>query len=122
MNHKKNFSLFLVLWLGDFISTIGSGFTAFVLGVYAFKMTGLATSAAMVVLFTFLPALLLRPLGGVLADRFDRSLLMIIGNLGSAVGVGLIITLITFYPNHLLVIYPGIILSSFFIALQHPRV
>ena len=68
MSNNKIPPLFLIVWLGDFISTIGSGLTAFALGVYVFKLTGQATSVGMVVLFTFLPALLLRPIGGVLAD------------------------------------------------------
>lgn len=122
MMYKKNeFMLFLIIWCGDFISTIGSGLTAFSLGVYVFKMTGLATATAMVVLFSFLPAFLLRPIGGVLADRMDRSILMIVGNLGSAVGIALVIMLIPLLePSNLIMIYPGIILSSMFFALQNP--
>ncbi len=112
--------LFLIVWLGDFISTIGSGLTAFCLGVYAFKLTGHATSTAMVVLFSFLPAFLLRPVGGVLADRMDRTILMILGNLGSALGIGLVSVVLTKDTSNLMLVYPGIIISSLFFALQTP--
>lgn len=120
MSNKNGFTLFLIVWLGDFISTIGSGLTAFCLGVYAFKLTGLATSTAMIVLCTFLPAFLLRPIGGVLADRVDRPFLMIIGNFGSAFGIGLTFLMLSKSANNLMLIYPGIIISSIFFALQNP--
>lgn len=117
---KKTFSYFLVIWLGDLFSTIGSGLTAFSLGVFAYQLTNEATSTSMVVLCTFLPAFLVRPIGGVLADRFDRPLLMICGNIGSAVGIGFIVSLLTLSSNHLSIIYTGIIISSVFFGLQNP--
>ena len=67
-----------------------------------------------------MPAFLLRPIGGVLADRFNRLFLMIIGNLGSAVGVYTIIIMMKYDINNLFLIYPGIILSSIFVAAQNP--
>lgn len=118
--NKANFSKFLIIWMGELISTIGSGITAFALGVYAFRLTGLATSVAMVVLFTFLPAFLLRPIGGVLADRANRFILMILGNLGSAFGILLVYLLLADKSNDLIMIYPGIVISSIFVALQNP--
>lgn len=120
MINKKISSLFLIIWLGDFFSTIGSGLTAFSLGVYVFKLTGLATSTATVVLFSFLPAFLLRPIGGVLADRIDRLLLMVIGNLGSALCIGLIFIELRSSTHNLGIIYLGLALSSIFYALQNP--
>lgn len=120
MDKSKGFIFFCIIWIGDFISTIGSGLTAFSLGVYAFKMTGEATATAMIVLVSFTPAFVLRPIGGVLADRFNRPILMIIGNLGSAVGIGFVLILMSLNPNNLLIIYPGIALSSIFFALQNP--
>ena len=120
MTEKKAFSRFLLIWSGEFLSGIGTGLTAFTLAAYAFKRTGLATSAAMIVLFTFLPAFVLRPVGGVLADRMDRQLLMIFGNLGSALGIVLILVLMTVNNHGLWVIYPGAALSSVFVAFHNP--
>lgn len=117
---KNNFTRFLIIWFGELLSTIGSGLTAFALGIYAFKLTGQATSATMVTLFTFLPAFILRPIGGVLADRIDRRILMIFGNIGSALGIGLILFAMTYSKFQFWMIYPGIILSSIFYAFQNP--
>ena len=45
MKYKKsNFSKFLLLWAGEFISAIGGGLTSFGLGVYVFQQTGSAAS------------------------------------------------------------------------------
>ena len=50
MNQKSNFNKFLLLWFGELISSIGSGLTAFGLGVYVFKVTGSAASMSLVTL------------------------------------------------------------------------
>lgn len=120
MIKRNSFYCFMIIWSGDFISTIGSGLSAFALGVYAFDRTGLAASTAMVVLCSFLPAFLLRPFGGVLADRFNRALLMLIGNIGSAFGVVLVILFLDKSTSSLIYIYPGIIITSIFFSLQNP--
>jgi len=75
---------FLLMWLGQMVSNIGSGLTAFVLGIYVFKLTQSATYFSLLMLAAWLPSLLLRPIGGTLSDRMDRRLLMILGDLGSA--------------------------------------
>lgn len=42
---------FFIVWAGQMVSAIGSGLTAFTLGVYAFQTTGTATSYALIILF-----------------------------------------------------------------------
>ena len=88
---KSNFSKFILLWTGELISSIGGGLTSFGLGVYIFQKTGSASGMALVTLLGFLPTLLLSVPAGVLADRFDRRLLMMIGDGLSALGIGYIL-------------------------------
>lgn len=87
MNQDKSFNKFLILWFGELISIIGSGLTSFGLGVYVFQTTNNASSVALVTLLAFLPTILLSAPAGVLADRFDRRLLMILGDSLSALGL-----------------------------------
>ena len=87
MNNKSNFGKFILLWAGELISSIGGGLTSFGLGVYIFRETGSAASMAIVTLLGFLPTLVLSVPAGVLADRYDRRLLMMIGDGCSAIGV-----------------------------------
>ncbi|WP_127534729.1 MFS transporter [Paenibacillus kobensis] len=117
---QQSFGKFLIVWAGQFISTIGIGLTAFSLGVYAFDKTNLATSVALITLFTFLPNIMLRPIGGVLADRFDRRLMMMIGDLGAALGLAFILAIMLAGDLHLWHIYVGVAFSSIFSALQSP--
>ncbi|WP_440110431.1 MFS transporter [Paenibacillus sp. QZ-Y1] len=117
---QKSFGKFLIVWFGQLISMIGIGLTAFSLGVYAFEKTNTATSVALITLFTFLPNILLRPIGGLLADRFDRRLMMIIGDLGSAAGLVFILTIMLTGDIQLWHIYVGVAFSAVFSALQSP--
>lgn len=84
---NNNFNKFLVIWLGELISNIGSGMTTFGLGVYVWQLTHSAVDVSLVEMAALLPMILLCPAAGVLADRFDRRLLMILGDLISAFGL-----------------------------------
>ena len=120
MTGEKLFKRFLTVWAGELLSSIGTGLTAFTLTAHAFIKTGLASGPSMILLASFLPSFLLRPLGGILADRMDRRLLMITGSLGSALGVLMIFFMISPENSSLGMIFPGLIVSSVFSALQNP--
>ena len=78
---------FYKLWLGELISNIGSGMTAFALSVYVYEKTGSVSYISLITLLSFMPSIILSPIGGLLADRYDRRLLMIIGDLFSGLGL-----------------------------------
>ena len=117
---EKSFGRFMVLWAGDFYANIASGLTAFALAIYMFDMTGTATSVALTTLFAFLPSILLNPLAGVLADRFDRRLMMIIGDGCSAFGLVYILFCIMSGNVSAWQIYLGVGFNSVFVALLEP--
>lgn len=118
--NKRNFSKFMLLWLGELISSIGSGLTSFGLGVYIFGKTGSAASMALVSLLGFLPTLLLSVPAGVLADRHDRRLLMMIGDGFSALGILYILICIIHGEAQLWQICAGVFISASFSALLEP--
>ncbi len=84
---EAGFKKFIIIWMGQLISSIGSGLTAFGLGVYVWQITHSAVDVALVEMAALLPMILFAPATGVLADRFDRRLLMIIGDSISAFGL-----------------------------------
>ncbi len=102
------------------LSGLGSGITAFALGIYVYQQTKSASSFALVTLCLFLPSVLLRPIGGVFADRFDRRLMIIIGDIGSASGIIFILATVLTGTAALWKIYIGVTVSSVFVALQSP--
>ncbi len=120
MKESKNFRKFLLLWSGELISSIGGGLTSFGLGVYIFRQTGSAASMALVTLLGFLPTLLLSVPAGVLADRYDRRLLMMIGDGCSAIGIFYILVCMITGVASLAQICIGVFVSSFFSALLEP--
>ena len=120
MKESKNFRKFLLLWSGELISSVGGGLTSFGLGVYIFRQTGSAASMALVTLLGFLPTLLLSVPAGVLADRYDRRLLMMIGDGCSAVGILYILICMMNGGASLAQICAGVFVSSFFSALLEP--
>ena len=120
MKSKSNFGKFLILWTGELISSIGGGLTSFGLGVYIFTQTGSAASMAVVTLLGFLPTLLLSVPAGVLADRYDRRLLMMIGDGCSAFGILYILICMMRGEAGLVQICIGVFISAVFSALLEP--
>lgn len=116
----NNFSKFMLLWSGELISAIGGGLTSFGLGVYVFDHTGSAADMALVMLAGFLPTLLLSVPAGVLADRHDRRLLMMIGDGCSALGILYILVCMVRGEAALYQICIGVFISSTFSALLEP--
>ena len=111
---------FYKLWLGELISNIGSGMTAFALSVYVYEKTGSVSYVSLITLLSFMPSIILSPIGGLLADRYDRRLLMIIGDLFSGLGLVYILWNIQAGENSIVPIFVGITFSSIFTSLLEP--
>ncbi|MNB91825.1 enterobactin exporter EntS [compost metagenome] len=102
------------------MSSVGSGLTAFGLGVYLYQQTGQASAMALVTLLAFMPSLLLSPVAGVLADRYDRRLLMMLGDSLSATGLIYILVCLLSGEAQLWQICLGVTVSSVFSSLLDP--
>lgn len=76
------FSQFLIVWLGQFISTMGSGISSFGLGVWVFEQTREVTSFAIIGVAAMTPALIIRPFIGAQVDKCSRKKILIIANIG----------------------------------------
>ena len=111
---------FYKLWLGELISNIGSGMTAFALSVYIYEKTGSVSYVSLITLLSFMPSIVLSPIGGLLADRYDRRLLMIIGDLFSGLGLVYILWSIQAGAKSIVPIFVGITFSSIFTSLLEP--
>ena len=120
MKQKSNYSKFLIIWSGQLVSAVGSGLTSFGLGVYVFQKTGSASGMALVALLAFLPTLLLSAPAGVLADRYDRRLLMMAGDCLSALGLVYILICMLSGGAKLYQICIGVFISSVFSSLLEP--
>lgn len=117
---SQNQRLFLLLWTGEMISSIGSGMTSFGLSVYIFQKTGSANATAMIALAAFAPSLFCSLIAGWLADRHDRRLLMMLGDGLSALGIVYIWFCLRQGGASLIQICLGLFVSALFSALLEP--
>lgn len=85
---------FFLVWLGSSVSMLGSALAGFVIGVWAFEETGSATLYSLIAVAGILPAILLAPFAGALADRWDRRLTMLWCTVASLVVTGVITALL----------------------------
>jgi MFS transporter, DHA3 family, macrolide efflux protein len=74
---------FSLIWFGQLISMFGTATTRFALLVWAYEKTGEATTTALLGFFSFILYVLVSPVAGVLIDRLDRRLVMIVSDLGA---------------------------------------
>jgi MFS family permease len=76
---------FVVIWIGQAISLIGTGMSGFALTIWAYEKTGQATTLALVGFFFLLPMIAFSPVAGAIVDRSNRKFMMIISDLGAGV-------------------------------------
>jgi MFS family permease len=85
---------FALLWWAGLISIVGSWMQTVAVGALVISDTGNAIWAVLVAAGAFLPIGLLAPVGGALADRLPRRLVLAIGNLVAAATAAVIAVLV----------------------------
>ena len=106
---------FTVVWFGQIVSLLGTSMTNFAITIWAWEVTGKATTLALLQLFFFAPTVLMSPIAGALVDRWNRKLVMIFSDL--AAGMGTIIIFVLFSTG-LLEIWHLYIIFAFMGAFQ----
>lgn len=91
--------IFITVWLGQVVSTLGSRMTSFAVTIWAWELTGQATALTLLVFFTQLTRLLVTPFAGVIVDRWNRKLLMMFGD--AVAGLSTIAILLLFWHQNL---------------------
>ncbi|PSB09521.1 MFS transporter [Pleurocapsa sp. CCALA 161] len=90
---------FLLIWIGQLASLLGSEMTNFAITIWAWQVTGQATPLSLILFFVQTPRVIASLFAGVLVDRYSRKLLMIIGDL--VAGISTIALLLLFLSNNL---------------------
>ncbi len=81
-----NIRTFYLLLITQVFSSIGSKISAIAVGIWVFTETGNATPLTLVSFFAVLPQVIASSFSGVIADRWDRRLVMVLSDAGQAVG------------------------------------
>jgi DHA3 family macrolide efflux protein-like MFS transporter len=80
-NHPGGMLGFTIIWAGQLISVLASSMTQFALTIWAYRETGSATALGIVNTAFIVPFLLLAPIAGVMVDRYNRKLMMMVSDL-----------------------------------------
>ncbi len=81
---------FRLIWFAQVLGQLADKFLMFSLIILAYHVSGGSTPVAFTLLAYTVPAVVIAPLAGVFADRFDRKLIMVATNLARAVLIALI--------------------------------
>lgn len=117
---KTNLSGFIVIWIGQFFSMTGSFMTSFALGIWAWEKTGSAQALALVGVFTYAPLIIVTPFVGVLVDRWNRKLVMMLSDLGAVLASVVVFILVLSGSLEIWHIYATTAFASAFQAFQWP--
>ncbi len=116
----KDMKTFFTIWVGQLISMLGSGLTNFALAVWIYDRTKQATPFAITVLLGTIPRVLLLPVAGSIADRFNRRFIMIAADTLNALLTLIIFLLLGAGNLQIWHIYIIAMLESVFSAFQEP--
>lgn len=114
----KDFHLVII---GQIISVFGSALVRFVLSLYVLELTGRTDLFATMFAFSNLP-LLLAPIGSVLADRFQRTSLMILFDVMNSGLVFLFLFILSMGKVHFVIIGAVMVLLALISAFYTPTV
>jgi DHA3 family macrolide efflux protein-like MFS transporter len=84
---------FFTIWIGQAFSLLGSSLVGFALIWWLTTTTGSATVLATAALAGMLPMIVLGPIGGVVADRYNRRIVMVVADSVTAVVTFLLFSL-----------------------------
>lgn len=113
-------SIFILVWLGQLVSLLGSSISNFAINIWVYQQSGSVTQLSLLILITTLPLVIISPFAGVLVDRWNRRWIMIVSDSGTALCT-LTIAILLFTGNfQVWHIYIANALSSCFSAFQWP--
>lgn len=119
-NRPTGMSGFTMVWLGQIVSVLATNMTAFALTIWVFQKTGSVTALAWVQVFFITPLLIISPLAGVLVDRHDRKLMMMISDLLAGLATIAILVLQAFGTLEVWHLYAAAIFQGLGNAFQWP--
>ena len=81
----QNLRTFIIIWFGQFISSIGSSMTYFAIKIWAWELTNQVTTIALLSVFELIPSILITLVSGLIVDRINRKFLLIIADCIAAI-------------------------------------
>lgn len=120
MKTKSDYRNFLMVWLGQTISTLGSSLTSFGFSVWLFEQLDAAMPFVITGIALSLPRMILSPIAGSLADRYNRKRIMIFSDAGAAIVSFFLLLMVINGRFSVSLIYLSALLSAVFGSFQNP--
>lgn len=93
-NRPSGMFAFIVVWLGQIVSVLASSMSQFGLTIFMYEKTQSATALGLMQVFYFVPFLLISPIAGVMVDRHNRKLMMMVSDLAAGLAtIGILLVL-----------------------------
>jgi len=90
---------FSLVWIGQIVSVLASGMTAFAMTIYMYQQTHSATAMGFVQVAYITPFLLMSPVAGVMVDRYNRKLMMMVSDIAG--GLATLSLFILYFTGYL---------------------
>ena len=119
-NRPTGMTAFIVIWIGQILSLLGTAVSNFGLTLWAWEISGKATALTLVGFFFTLPMVVLSPIVGVLVDRANRKLMMLLSDLAAAATTLFILVLYTTGSLQIWHLYIAAFISGTFQGFQFP--
>jgi len=84
---------FFIVWLGQIVSILASGMTQFALTIWMYDQTKSALALGLMQVFYITPFLVISPIAGVMVDRYNRKLMMMVSDMVAALGTFMVLIL-----------------------------
>ncbi|MCL2604637.1 MAG: MFS transporter [Defluviitaleaceae bacterium] len=117
--NKRSFYLIVI---SQGISLIGNEVLYFAISLYILDLTGSAEIFATMVAVSFLPRILFAPLGGALADRFSKKMILVISDSINAAFVTLLTLLLISGNESIILLAATVTLMTLVATGYHPTV
>src|SRR5512138_2144047 len=111
---------FTLVWLGQIVSVLATNMSAFALTIWVFEKTGSATALGLMQVFLVTPLLIVSPFAGVMVDRHDRKLMMMVSDLAAGMATVAILVLQAFGALQVWHLYVAAIFQGLGNAFQWP--
>lgn len=79
---------FVIVWLGQIVSVLASSMSQFGLSIWMYQQTESATAMGLMQVAFITPFLILSPIAGVMVDRYNRKLMMMVSDLAAIIATG----------------------------------
>lgn len=111
---------FLILWLGQSFSSLGSAMTGYALVIWSYTSQGSALATALLMVSTYAPYVLLSIFAGALSDRWNKKATMLICDAIAALTTVVVLILLSTDSLQLWHIYAVNIIGGIMNTVQQP--